>query len=100
MAGRVYTVGVDWPDHFYATNALWPVPADWTHQRTRQASKFRASNADIIAAHEMGVRNSARTKVHRLKDALFLAILEVRERLVQFHLGGANASQTVHFHNS
>ncbi|GFR49858.1 hypothetical protein Agub_g11959 [Astrephomene gubernaculifera] len=71
-----YVVGRDWPDHFYATNARWPEPAQWTYRHASRTSAFRVSVEEAKRAQELEEQALARHEARKLKKQLFAAIIQ------------------------
>ncbi|GLC41437.1 hypothetical protein PLESTB_001011600 [Pleodorina starrii] len=71
-----YVVGRDWPDNFYATNAKWPEPNQWTSLPEGRRKPFHASTEEVKRAVELEKQEAARRESQKLKKQLFAAIVQ------------------------
>ncbi|GIL81867.1 hypothetical protein Vretimale_1448 [Volvox reticuliferus] len=70
-----YVVGRDWPDKFYATNAKWPEPNQWTFLPENRTKPFHASAEEVKRAIDLEKQEAARRESQKLKKNLFAAIV-------------------------
>ncbi|KAG2499699.1 hypothetical protein HYH03_002634 [Edaphochlamys debaryana] len=73
-----YVVGRDWPDNFYATNAKWPDPAQWTwHDKPGVGlDPFHANRDEMKRARQLEAQEEARQESRKQKRLMFAAIVQ------------------------